>query len=41
MVPEPEFEFFYRVHPNLNWITERPNEPTLPMKQVQNETEAS
>jgi len=37
MVPEPEFDFFYNGHPGLNWITEKPNEPPLPMKQVQTE----
>lgn len=34
MVPEPDFEAFYKHHSGLNWITERPDEPVLPMRQI-------
>lgn len=31
MVPEPDFQFFLRNHSGLNWITERPDQPSLPI----------
>lgn len=34
MIPEPEFEFFQGTHPGLNWITDTPDQPSLPLSQV-------
>lgn len=31
MVSEDDFELFERTHRGLNWITEKPNEPALPL----------
>jgi hypothetical protein len=31
MITEADFQFFYENHGGLNWITERPNEPPLPI----------
>lgn len=37
MVPEPEFQLFQTTHPGLNWITDTPDQPTLPLQQVTND----
>jgi hypothetical protein len=34
MIPEPEFQFFESAHRGLNWITEKPNEPSFRLQQA-------
>ncbi|MBR0993805.1 hypothetical protein JQ580_24065 [Bradyrhizobium japonicum] len=34
MVPEPDFAFFNTTHAGLNWITEKPDEPSLRLPPV-------